>query len=84
MDNLPTTPTSILNNNTVAATVLNNATTPTSVGNQTNVSPTVIDNEELTTARVEGLWVDRVSPWQLSDIWQFQAVNRSNVLVTNL
>ena len=83
MDNVPTTQTGIINGSVSGVTVSQVGISSITPNNQ-SVSGLSINQDDLDTARIEGLWVERVSPWQLEDIWNFVSLARSNTTITNL
>jgi hypothetical protein len=83
MINLPTVPASVTNETTATAVLSPLGTIDASLDNETTVlSP--VDNIPLPNARIEGLWVASVFPWDIKDIWSYESVAKSNVPVTNL
>lgn len=83
----------MINENTNSV-VLSNTETVASVLSQPNTNGTtldnkltnleVIDNLELPNARVEGLWVDLIVPWDIDAIWSYVSLIKSNVILTNV
>jgi hypothetical protein len=82
MQNEGTTDTLLTNKTTTGVALSLAETNDTLVTNATTV-PETIDNIELGT-RYEGLWVYYVQPWELEEPWTYEAILKSNTILTNV
>ena len=82
MQNEGTTDTLLTNKTTVGASLTAQSTNSTSVTSEVTV-PSTIDNIDLGT-RIDGLWVTLVQPWELEEPWTFEAILKSNTILTNV
>jgi len=82
MQNEGTTDTLLTNKTTTGVALSLAETNDTLVTNATTV-PSTIDNIDLGT-RIDGLWVTLVQPWELDEPWTFEAILKSNTILTNV
>lgn len=81
--NQPTFQTGVVNNSTVLSGVLTGNTTDTGITNFVT-APSAVTAKELPNARIEGLWVANIFPWQLDNIWGYVSIVKSNVAIQNI
>ena len=82
MQNETTNPTSLNNIVTTVSGVVNEGTAGTGMVNSVTVG-SGIDQTQFSTTRFDGLWVRFVQPWELESPWTYEAIQKSNVEITN-
>jgi hypothetical protein len=83
MQNEGTTDTLLTNKTTTGVALSFAETNDTLVTNAVTV-PETIDNVEIDATRYDGLWVYLIQPWDLEEPWTFEAILKSNTILTNV